>query len=328
MTKYTKETIKELIILKEQGVTHRKIAKKLFGRKSMCSTVSNLLEKYYYGNEANWGGDLKREPKILLLDIETAPAISYHWGRWKINVGTTQVIQRPYMISWSAKWLEDSPDHIMSDCISFCEDFELDPTDDTEICNTMWNLLDQADIVIGHYIKRFDIPQLYARFVVNGLPEPSPFKMICTKEIASKHFKFEANSLKELADHLELELNKNEMTFADWKNCVEGFGTPEAWAKMVEYNEIDVLVLEALYLKLRPWATNHPNISLYSGGIKPEKLCTCCGSSDLRKLPQNAYTALSEFESFRCNSCTHVMRGRTNLRDKNDMKNTLQNVTR
>lgn len=261
-----------------------------------------------------------RAPKVLLLDIETAPAISYHWGRWKINVGVSQVIQRPYLITWAAKWL--GAPNVMVDMLPAYEGFEDNPRDDYPIVLSLWKLLDEADIVIGHYIKRFDIPQMNARFVLHGLPPPSPYKVVCTKELASKHFKFEANSLAELADHLGVG-NKLKMDFDDWRGCVEGLGTPQAWEKMSTYNGVDVEVLEQVYLKLRPFDTRHPNVSLYYGGDKPR--CTVCGSENLEKLEKNTYTMVSEFESYRC-ECGHVSRSRYNLRDKVLMKNTLTNA--
>ena len=44
-------------------------------------------------------------PKILILDIETAPMRVYVWRRWKQNVYPDQVISDWFMLTWSAKWL-------------------------------------------------------------------------------------------------------------------------------------------------------------------------------------------------------------------------------
>lgn len=260
-------------------------------------------------------------PRVLLFDIETAPSISYHWGRWKINVGVKQVISRPYVITWAAKWL-GSPE-VMSDMLPFYLDhFQANPKCDLQIVQTLWRLLDEADIVIGHFVKRFDVPQMNARFAIHGMAPPSPYKMICTKEMASKNFKFEGNSLAELADHLGVG-NKIDTNFDTWKNCVEGFGTVDGWNTMLTYNEKDVTVLEDVYLRLRAFDTKHPNVSLYYGDS--EVRCTVCGSTNIVELEKPVYTQVSEFKSFRC-ECGHVSRARKNQRTKEEMAATLINV--
>lgn len=261
-------------------------------------------------------------PRVLLFDIETSPAISYHWGRWKINVGVSQVIQRPYVITWAAKWL-GSPE-LLSDMLPFyMEEFKENPRCDKKIVETLWRLMDEADIVIGHFVKRFDVPQMNARFAIHGFAPPSPYKMICTKELAAKHFKFEGNSLAELADHLGVG-NKIKTDFDTWKNCVQDYGTVDGWNTMLEYNEMDVEVLERVYLRLRAYDTKHPNVSLYYDDSELKR-CTVCGSTQLTELPKNVYTQVSSFKSYRC-ECGHVNRARQNQRTKAQMQNTLTNV--
>ena len=47
-------------------------------------------------------------PKILLLDIETAPIKGYVWRLWKQNIYLPQLISDWFMLTWSAKWLFNS----------------------------------------------------------------------------------------------------------------------------------------------------------------------------------------------------------------------------
>lgn len=316
--KVTQEQIRKVCKMKSEGNTHRVIGREVG---ISASTVHAILVKYFYNSKINKQHKAK-EPRVLLFDIETAPAVSYHWGRWKINVGTSQVIQRPYVITWAAKWL-GSP-VIFSDSLPFYTQFEKDEKNDIHIVKSLWKMLDEADIVVAHYGKRFDIPQMNARFVKHGLPQPSPYRVVCTKEIASKNFKFEANSLVELADFLEVQVgNKNKTDFDTWRDCVEGKGSEKAWDTMLKYNEQDVRVLEAVYMKLRPYSHNHPNVSLYYEGT--DLRCTVCGSKSLKELEGNAYTNMSKFKSFRC-KCGHVQRGRENQLSKEKRKSVLTNA--
>lgn len=103
--------------------------------------------------------------KVLLFDIETSPSISYTFGRFKYNIMYDQVEQEPMMLTWSAKWLyggEIFSDKITPDEVLRC--------DDKRIVTSLWNLINEADIVIAHYGDGFDIPMLNTRAILNGLP--------------------------------------------------------------------------------------------------------------------------------------------------------------
>lgn len=84
-------------------------------------------------------------PKILMVDIETAPIKAYVWKRWKENISLDQTLSEWFMICWAAKWLGSK--ETMSDCITTQEIAE---EDDKRITETLWRLLDEADIVVGH----------------------------------------------------------------------------------------------------------------------------------------------------------------------------------
>lgn len=316
MAAVTKLQIEQICKLKDNKLNHRAIAEKVLGSRTKASTVFEILKRHYYTKTKK----AEKLLKVLLFDVETAPAISYHWGRWKVNVGVSQVIQRPYLITWAAKLLGD--EFVMSDMLPYYEGFEDNPTDDYPLVYSLWKMLDSADVIVGHYVKRFDLAFMNARFAFHELPPISPHKVVCTKELASKYFKFEANSLAELADFFGF-ANKDKMDFDDWRNCVEGVGKPEAWHKMLKYNEQDVNVLEKVYLRLRPFDPRHPNVALYinDGVVR----CTVCGSKEVDKLDKSTYTMVSEFESYRC-ECGHVMRGRFNTRSKEQMQTTLVNI--
>jgi len=101
-------------------------------------------------------------------------------------------------------------------------------------------------------------------------------------------------------------------------------GDVEAFVEMVTYNIGDITTLEDLYLKLRPFMKNHPNVALYQDS--KEECCVACGSSNLEVLEgKSAYTQLSEFEVLRC-ECGKINRRRKNLRSKEEMQNTLMNA--
>lgn len=300
---YPKEKIAQVLELKVAGVTHREIAKRVFGKKSYASSVWYILNEYYYKK-----GEEERKPKILIFDLETAPELGYVWGRFKQFVAPVQVKQRSFLLTWSAKWLGE--DVVMADAIpnhrpmnwaevdeegSYVEtrgDYKEE--DDFEVVSTMWHLLDECDVAIAHNGLRFDFPYLNSRFAYHGLGMPSPFKAVDTCKIAKKYFRFPANSLKELGLYLGIETPKLDTNFQLWIDCMEG--KTEAWEYMVEYNIYDVNLLEQVYLKLRNYDKSHPNLALYYDDDLVRDPVT--GSTDVVE-DGYAFTSSSKFPAFK-----------------------------
>ena len=119
--------------------------------------------------------DKSKYPKILIFDIETSPMASYTWGRWKQNVSLDQTISEWFMLSWSAKWLNNP--NMMSDALT---PEEVSREDDARITRSIWHLLNEADIIIAHNGVKFDTPKLNSRFIINGLMPPTPYRQIDT----------------------------------------------------------------------------------------------------------------------------------------------------
>ena len=102
-------------------------------------------------------------PKVLLLDIETAPNRVYTWGLFKQNVSINQIEEPGYTLCWAAKWL--GKPRVMWEGISHHDDFILG----------IWKLLDEADIVVHYNGSKFDIPVLNKEFILADRTPPSPY---------------------------------------------------------------------------------------------------------------------------------------------------------
>lgn len=228
-------------------------------------------------------------PKILLFDIETAPLQGYMWSLWKQNIGLNQIISEWYMLCWSAKWLYS--DKVFSGKLN---KEELLNQDDKRICSELWSLLDEAELVIAHNGDRFDIPKINTRFIMHNLKRPSPYRTIDTLTVARKQFGFSSNKLDALAGYFGFE-HKISTDFTLWDRCVKG--DVEAMDYMARYCDRDVLLLEEVYLKLRNWIPNHPNIGLYFD--TKEHICPNCGSTDLTE-GKPYYTTVGRYQTFRC----------------------------
>jgi len=258
----------------------------------------------------------KRLPKILIFDIESSPSISYTFGRFKTNVNWDQVEQEPIMLTWSAKYLYSA--EVMSDKIT---PEEVLRADDKRIVTSLHKLMGESDIVIAHYGDRFDIPLLNARAILNGLPPYNTVNSIDTKKVASGVFKFPSNKLDALAKYFGLQ-GKIKTEFQLWIDCLKGI--PSAIEEMRVYNVQDIIALEEVYLKLRPYIKAHPNVSLYND--IQEKQCCNCGSTNIEEIEDKLYyTSVAAYKMYRC-KCGAISRGRKTVIEKSKNINTLTSV--
>lgn len=250
-------------------------------------------------------------PRILILDIETAPIAAFVWGLWENNVALNQIKSDWHILAWSAKWLNE--EKVMYQDQRDAKNIE----DDGPILKKIWALIDEADIIITQNGKNFDIRKLNARFILNGMQPPSSFKHIDTKILAQKYFGFTSHKLEYMTDKLCTKYKKRKVKkfsgFELWSECLKG--NIKAWNEMKKYNIYDVLSLEELYKKLIPW-DNSINFNLYSRDNVTR--CTC-GSANFIK---NGffYGAAGKYQRYRCGDCGSEIRDKENLLSKEKRK--------
>jgi len=243
-------------------------------------------------------------PDILILDIETAPIKAYVWRLWKQDVYIDQIVSDWFMLTWSAKWLNDN--NTISAKLTPEEALE---ENDKRIVTKLWHLLNEADIVIAHNGNSFDIPKVKTRFILHGLPPTTPYQQIDTKLIAAKEFGFSSNKLDYLGQMFGLG-QKIHTEFSLWTRCLQG--DPEALEEMRVYNVQDVILLEKVYMKLRPYIKNHPNVTLFDD-IATAHRCPTCGGIHLIE-EDYYYTTVGQFQVYRCGDCKALSRGRKALK--------------
>jgi hypothetical protein len=303
----TKQEIEQLVALRLEGKTWTEIAV------DFPEHTPNALRKRFYREVR----DNKRKeqavtpPKILLLDVETAPLEVFAWGLFDQNIALNQIIKHSSILSWSAKWLGSSV--VMYEDTSAQKNVR----DDSRILKSIWKLIDEADILIFQNGISFDRKVLNARFIENGLQPPSSCRYIDTMRIAKKHFKFTSNKLEHLTktlctDHRKLAHAKFP-GFKLWEQCLAG--NAEAWAEMKEYNEMDVLSMEELYYKLRPWDSSI-NFNVFHNDFHFQ--CSC-GSTNFRKNGY-VYTNSAKYVRYICKDCGAESRDTDNLLIKEKRK--------
>lgn len=253
-------------------------------------------------------------PKILIFDIETAPLKAYVWRLWKQNINPLngQLQSEWFMLTYSAKWLFDK--NIISEKLNPQEALK---EDDSRLVKSLWKLFDEADIIIAHNAKNFDVKIMNTRFLKTQLPSPSHYQIIDTLHHAKKQFSFESNKLDYIAKFLGLG-SKIKTNFELWEGCVNG--DQDALDAMSKYNDQDVFLLEDVYLKLRPFIKPHPNVTLFFDN-EIERCPTC--ASDKLETVGTYNTQVSSFNSVRCKCCGSVSRTRKNNISSETRKNLL-----
>jgi DNA polymerase elongation subunit (family B) len=227
------------------------------------------------------------KPRVLLIDIETSPNLGYTWSKWKQNVIAFK--QEWELLSFAFKEVGSKKIEAYSR-----QDF---PTEG-ELVLAAWEVLDGADVLIGHNIDQFDNKKLRAKFVEHSLPPPSPYKTVDTKKIAKSQFAFNGNSLNDLAFTLKLGKKASTGGIDLWFGCMNG--DAKSWKRMIDYNKQDVLLLEKVYERLKTWYPHHPNLALLAN--KPG--CPVCGSSRVQRRGYNVLKTRREGR-LHCQACGH-----------------------
>lgn len=231
--------------------------------------------------------------RIVFFDIETSPNLVYTWGLHEQEV--IKVVRDWIILSFSVKYLGDRK--VRTYCLSDFPGYAKDKLNDYQLVKKLWEEFNNADLLVAHNGDRFDIRKATTRFMVHGLSVPEPYKTVDTKKMAKSQGAFDSNKLDELCRQLELDRKAQTGGFWLWEACMAG--DKKAWNKMRRYNAQDVVLLEQLYLKLRPWVKTHPSINVYEGKID---VCPRCVSSKLQRRGWT-YTPTSRRPRYQCRSC-------------------------
>lgn len=210
--------------------------------------------------------------RIVTLDIEVSTVPVHTWGcGWKVKVGPQQIIQDQFMLGFSWKWLDEKKTHNMF--MHSLPDEEFMSHDHTAIIKKMWEVLDEADIVITYNGDSFDLAKFNGYCLALGLKPPSKYKSVDLFKTVKRKFNIESKRLDYVNKLLGYQ-GKDEMCYQDWLDC--WMNDIPAYKKMAKYCDRDVVALEEAYKNLLAWIDNHPNLSQISG----ETCCPKCGSKD------------------------------------------------
>jgi DNA polymerase elongation subunit (family B) len=225
--------------------------------------------------------------RVLAIDIENSPNVAHVWGLWDQNVSLSQLRESAHTISFAARWL-DSDETVF---------YSVHHDGKDAMLRAAWDLLNEADVVMGWNSRGFDAKHLNREFIEAGILPPSPWRDLDLMLEVKKVFRFPSNKLDYVAGALGVGHKVQNRGHELWILCMAG--DDEAWEEMKTYNIQDVDLLIDLYNKLQPWIKGHPAVGLYIG---EEYGCPNCGSTKLSRRGFS-YTGASVFQRFHCSDC-------------------------
>mgnify|MGYP003663350451 CR=1 FL=1 len=247
--------------------------------------------------------------KILCFDIETAPMEVRTFRTWGVDITPNMILRDWFMICWSAKWLFDDKVYSMRQTKK-----EVLAGDDERITKGLWEMVNEADMVVAHNLDKFDKKKMNTCFIKHGLNLPSPYQSIDTLKHLRKTFAITHNRLDFVAERFFGIQGKMKNPPGLWDRCVEG--SVDDLRQMSLYCDQDVRVLEEVYLRIRPYMQPHPNVGLFIGG--DVEVCATCGSDEL-DWGGEYHTSLNVYQAYRC-ECGALGRSRKSSLSVKDKK--------
>ena len=254
--------------------------------------------------------DRKRryEPRILFLDIETAPIEARIWSRFDLSVGINQITRDWFILSYAAKFRGEDTIYYLDQRYSPIIE------DESMILVGIHDLMSKADIIVAHNGKKFDFKRLRTRFAKFKMAPIGIKRYMDTMVMAKKEFHLTSYALEFVAKFFGIEGKFKSRKFVGqelWNACLAKVS--EAWEEMELYNKQDVVVLEKVFEALLPY-----DRSLNLTPYLEENTCTC-GSTEFKR--HDYYVAqVSKIIIFKCVACQKEYKGRENVLDKDTRK--------
>jgi len=177
--------------------------------------------------------------KVTFLDIETSLVDARVFRTGKQQVNASQLTSQTRILTVAGGSLYDlvtKGEEGMWSCSNHrSSTFNKNPLDDTEILATVWEVLDQSDVIVAHNAA-FDRGWLMGRFLELGWRLPSRFYTFCTYRNLTP-FNMTSKKLDELSQNL-IGTKKLPTDMSLWMRCSEG--EKKAFKEMEEYNIGDV----------------------------------------------------------------------------------------
>jgi hypothetical protein len=234
----------------------------------------------------------KDDAKILVIDIEWAPALAYVWRFWDENIQPDQLIDHGGMLCFCAHW------HGSKDFMFFSK-WEHGRVG---MAKAALSLLEEADAVVHFNGDKYDMPKITGEIVLASIEDPKaglkPPPKVASIDLlkAVKKFGFNMNRLAYIGPLLKVGGKTKHQGFLLWKDVLAG--DEKAQRKMTKYCIQDVRMTARLYDRVGPYITNHPVLRTGADA------CPHCASKKTQKRGFR-YTRSFRIQRNQCTKCSH-----------------------
>lgn len=222
--------------------------------------------------------------RLLVLDLEWAPALAYVWRFWDENIQPDQLIDHGGMLCFCAHWHGEKEYMFWSQWEHGREG----------MAKAALELLEEADAIITFNGKKYDLPKITGEILLAGLTPPPTVAHIDLLQVVKK-FGFNMNRLAYIGPLLSVGGKMKHQGFNLWKDVLAG--DEKAQNKMRRYCIQDVRMTDRLYKKVRPFITNHPQ-------LRSGEICPACTSTKTQKRGPR-YTRHYRIQRNQCTKCAH-----------------------
>ena len=205
--------------------------------------------------------------KRLIADIENSPNLGYFFQLgYKETIHYNQLLKERAIICICAKYEGEK---------KLYRFIWKKNWNDERVLSGFAKLGKASDELVFHNGDKFDLPMMRARAIRYGIDFSFPIVAHDTLKIARSQFKFNSNRLDYLAQYLGVGGKISTGGFELWQEvCTNneirrGLGLPtvpqkqinNALKKMVRYCDNDVIILEKVWNKLKPYAKHKSSVA-------------------------------------------------------------------
>ena len=288
------EDQESLIELYNNRLSYKEIARKL------GKTIGSVKSAIYRLQKQGGLKDHKvKAPKIFIFDIETSTILVRIFNLKNGGYISPKNVDKDwFVICWAGRWLNSKK--VLSDVVT---PREARKRNDKRVCQSLWHIFNEADILVAHNGDRFDIKRMNSRWKFHKFNPPLPYRTYDTLKEHRKAFGSTSHSLDFIAKQMKIDA-KLQTGFQLWVDCENG--DQKALDMMDRYCKHDIKIGEAVYLDIRRWSSSGVNYGLYTE--LHVSVCPRCGGS-VTEENKIVTTAANAYTSYRCNDCGHT--GRT-----------------
>lgn len=247
----------------------------------------------------------RSEPRIILYDLETLPDLREFMKvipSLSDYPGQTLKASINSIICFGYKVFGERTTH----CLNAWDykGWAKDVNDDRQLVEAAYNVLKDADCLVTHNGTRFDLKFLQTRLLKWGLPPLPKIIHVDTCQVAKSNLLMFRNSLNVIAKFMTSEEKLENGGWDLWVRVVQR--DAKAMALMSRYCKQDVVTLEAVFKKLRPFINKMPDYNMFNPIEKD--LCPNCGSTRLNKNGSraNKNKMLTRLRCLDCGSSSYV----------------------